>query len=294
VGTVAPGQAVSEPSTSPTAPADLAEAADGAVRRPEWRYRDHAWRGGSAALAVEVPIALQFNGIAHAVMLATPCDLEDFALGFSLSEGILDDAAQLYQVEVQRTDRGCTLALDVASAAFARLKQRRRTLAGRTGCGICGTESLDQVLRPLPQLALVERSIAPEALALASGALASAQVLQQATGATHGAAWCTLDGTIRTVREDVGRHNALDKLIGALVRARIDRTAGFALITSRASVEMVQKAASADIAVLAAVSAPTSLALDVAERCGLTLIGFTRGANFSVYSHRARLIGPAA
>jgi FdhD protein len=283
------------PSAPPPPDADAAQAeGPGAVAHAEWRLRDGTWRAGSAELAVEAPIAFEFNGIAHAVMLATPRDLEDFALGFSLSEGILDSAADLYAVDVQRTDPGYTLTLQVASAAFARLKQRRRTLAGRTGCGICGTESLEQVLRPLPTLALTQGVLGPQALAAATGALGGAQLLQQATGATHGAAWCTLDGAIVTVREDVGRHNALDKLIGALVRARVDRRAGFALITSRASVEMVQKAATADIAILAAVSAPTSLALEVAERSGLTLIGFARGANFSVYSHRARLAGGAA
>ncbi len=265
-----------------------------AVPRQEWRHREGTWHDRLADLAVEAPIALQFNGIAHAVMLATPRDLEDFALGFALSEGILEDAAELYQVEVERTAPGYTIALEVGSAAFARLKQRRRTLAGRTGCGICGTESLEQVLRPIPPLALVAELLAPAALARAAGDLPRAQVLQRQTGATHGAAWCSLDGTLQLVREDVGRHNALDKLIGALVRARIDRSVGFALITSRASVEMVQKAASAGMTVLAAVSAPTSLALEVAERCGLTLVGFARGANFSVYCHRARLAGAPA
>ncbi len=274
------------------APAD--EEGPGAVRRTEWRVGDGAWQAGSAALAVEAPIALQYNGIAHAVMLATPRDLEDFALGFSLSEGILADAAELYAVEVQRTDPGYTLHLQIGAAAFARLKERRRTLAGRTGCGICGTESLDQVLRPLPVLPAAAAVLAPAALAAAGAALPGLQGLQRETGATHGAAWCALDGRIVVLREDVGRHNALDKLIGALVRARIERGPGFALITSRASVEMVQKAASAGIGILAAVSAPTSLALEVAERCGLTLIGFTRGSRFSVYSHRARLIGAAA
>jgi formate dehydrogenase accessory protein FdhD len=173
------------------------------------------------------------------------------------------------------------------------LKERRRNLAGRTGCGLCGTESLDQVLRPMRPLALAEGILAPAALAAAGSALAGRQALQQQTGATHGAAWCLPDGSIHAVREDVGRHNALDKLIGTLVRGRIDRTSGFALITSRASVEMVQKAASVGIAILAAVSAPTSLALELAERCGLTLIGFARGADFSVYSHRGRLAGSA-
>jgi len=266
-------------------------AAKGAVVAGEWRHRDGAFARTDVLLAVETPIALQYNGIAHAVMLATPCDLEDFALGFSLSEGILSDAADLYQVDVRSEALGITLALDVAAGAFAALKERRRTLAGRTGCGICGTESLEQVLRPLPQLAPADGPLSARALAVATTALAGAQPLQQQTGATHAAAWCSIDGSVVHVREDVGRHNALDKLIGALRRARVPTDRGFALITSRASVEMVQKAATAGIGVLAAVSAPTSLALEVAQRCGLTLIGFARGAGFSVYSHPSRFTG---
>jgi len=277
--------------TEPTFPPPQEDATAGAVAITEWRLRDGAFLRSDAALAVEAPIALEYNGIAHAVMLATPRDLEDFALGFSLGEGILSDAADLYHVEIQAAAPGWTLALEVAAEAFARLKARRRTLAGRTGCGICGTESLDQVLRPLPQLALASWRLAAPALARASAALAAAQPLLQQTGATHGAAWCALDGALLQVREDVGRHNALDKLVGALRRERVPTDQGFALITSRASVEMVQKAATAGIGVLAAVSAPTSLAVDVAQRCGLTLIGFARGANFSVYTHRARLAG---
>jgi FdhD protein len=272
-------------------PEGAAEGADGALDRPEWRFRDGAWQAARAALAVETPVALQYNGIAHAVMLATPRDLEDFALGFSLSEGILAEPGELYGVELQATPPGWTIDLQVAAGAFARLKERRRTLAGRTGCGICGTESLEQVLRPLPTLPAGTPRIAPAALATAGAELARHQPLQQRTGATHGAAWCGADGHILALREDVGRHNALDKLIGALVAGRVERIGGFALITSRASVEMVQKAASAGIAVLAAVSAPTTLALEVAERCGLTLAGFTRGSHFSVYSHRERLQG---
>ncbi len=265
------------------------ESTAGAVATTEWRHRDGAFTRVDAALAVEVPIALEYNGISHAVMLATPCDLEDFALGFSLGEGILSDAAELYQVDVRVDAPGITLALEVAAGAFAALKQRRRTLAGRTGCGICGTESLEQVLRPLPKLPDSNWQLSAGALALASAALSGAQPLLRQTGATHGAAWCSLDGDLLAVREDVGRHNALDKLIGALRRARVSTDRGFALITSRASVEMVQKAATAGISVLAAVSAPTSLALEVAQHSKLTLIGFARGASFSVYTHRSRI-----
>ncbi len=267
------------------------EWAHGAVVAKEWRQRDGVFTRTDAALAVEVPVALQYNGISHAVMLATPCDLEDFALGFSLSEGILEDAADLYHVDTHRDALGITLALDVAGGAFAALKERRRTLAGRTGCGICGTESLQQVLRPLPMLAPAQWQVSVAALATAGTALAGAQPLLQQTGATHGAAWCSLDGSVLHVREDVGRHNALDKLIGALRRAQIPTERGFVLITSRASVEMVQKAATAGVCMLAAVSAPTSLALEIAQRCGLTLIGFARGASFSVYTHQSRIAG---
>jgi FdhD protein len=236
-----------------------------------------------------VPVAFEYNGISHAVMLATPADLEDFALGFSLSEAIVADASDFHGVEIHAAEAGITLAIDIAGAAFAHLKERRRTLAGRTGCGICGTESLDQVLRPLPALAAEAPRVTAAALAAAHARLPGVQRLQRDTGAAHGAAWCLADGTLVCAREDVGRHNALDKLIGALARARTDTSAGFALITSRASVEMVQKSATAGIALLAAVSAPTALAVRVADACGQTLIGFARGASFSVYTHPHRV-----
>jgi FdhD protein len=274
---------------TPTAAEPEARGHDTSV---ELRYRAGAMRTGSAELADETPIALEYNGVSHAVMLATPLDLDDFALGFSLSEGIVDAAGDLYSVEATACRDGITLAIEVSARAFAGLKERRRTLAGRTGCGICGTESLQQVLRPLPPLP-PGLSLAPAALARANRALSGSQPLQSATGATHAAAWCDAGGAIVMVREDVGRHNALDKLIGALARGRFDPSAGFALITSRASVEMVQKAASARIAVLAAVSAPTSLAARVADACGLTLIGFARGADFSIYTHPGRVAGAA-
>jgi FdhD protein len=251
-------------------------------------------RGGSVIapedIASEVPVAFEYNGISHAVMLATPADLDDFAVGFSLSEGIARPS-QCYGVEVRESAAGLTLAIEIASSALALLKAHRRTLAGRTGCGICGTESLDQVLRPLPDLSSLPLRIAPAALARAHAGLADVQPLQQRTGATHGAVWCGLDGAIVCAREDVGRHNALDKLIGALVRDGFEARAGFALVTSRASVEMVQKSATAGIAVLAAVSAPTALAVQVAANCGQTLIGFARGETFNVYSHGERIAG---
>ena len=262
----------------------------GQLQTPVLRVDGRATEDTTAAVAAEVPVAFQYNGIAHAVMLATPEDLEDFALGFSLSEGIVENRAEFYGVEVQPAYAGITLAIDAATEAFARLKNRRRTLAGRTGCGICGTESLDQVQRSLPALGGRGPRLKPAALEHAQAQLAAHQPLQRATGSTHGAAWCAPDGTILLVREDVGRHNALDKLIGALLRDEVDTGAGFALISSRASIEMVQKSATAGIALLAAVSAPTGFAVHTANACGQTLVGFVRGAGFTIYTHHQRIV----
>lgn len=239
-------------------------------------------------VAEEVPVALVFNGISHAVMLATPADLEDFALGFSLAEGILDAPNQLYGVDVESTPDGIALQLEIATEAFVRLKERRRTLAGRTGCGLCGTENLAEVARPIPPLAS-EVVIRRDAIVDAMRQLAAAQSLQKTTGAVHAAGWATFDGKLVASREDVGRHNALDKVVGALAKQRIAAADGFFVVTSRASFEMVQKAALAGAPLLAAVSAPTGLAIRTAEAAGLTLLGFTRGDDCVVYSHADRL-----
>jgi FdhD protein len=245
------------------------------------------WRGGrvqvlSDWLAEEAPVALVFNGISQAVMMATPADFEDFALGFGLTEGLLLDASELYGVEVAQACEGIEVQMEVSSACLARLKERRRTLAGRTGCGLCGTDSLAQVRRTLPTV--VPLPLAREALAQAQRTLRSWQSMQQLTGASHAAAWCNAQGDVQVVREDVGRHNALDKLVGALVRERVEAAAGFICITSRASFEMVQKAAMAGVGTLAAVSAPTALAVDTAVQCGLALAGFVRGDDFVAYT----------
>jgi FdhD protein len=250
-------------------------------------------RGGLAFavqdwVAQEVPVALEFNGISHAVMLATPLDLEDFALGFSLTEGILDGAHELYGVEAEPSALGITVRLDVAGAAFARLKQKRRSMAGRTGCGLCGTESLAQVSRALPVLAGGMR-LERRAIARAMTRLQAQQTLQQATGAVHAAAWCSAKGEVMFLREDVGRHNALDKLVGALATAEVEASAGFIAVTSRASFEMVQKTAMAGVSLLAAVSAPTSFAVQTAQRAGLTLVGFARKDDLVVYCLPERL-----
>lgn len=246
-----------------------------------------AWRDGACTvrpdwLAQEVPVALVFNGISHAVMLASPDDLADFALGFALTEGLLNDGSELYGIESERSEQGISLHLTVASACEWRLKERRRNLAGRTGCGLCGTESLDQVCRTVAQVPAVR--LRPGVLARAQRALREWQAMQQLTGAAHAAAWCDLDGRIVLLREDIGRHNALDKLIGAMAKAGTDPASGWVMVTSRASFEMVQKTAMAGAGLLAAVSAPTSMAVDLAERCGLALAGFVRGEDFVAYT----------
>ena len=242
-------------------------------------------------LAEETPVALIYNGVSHAVMLATAQDLEDFALGFSLSEGIIDNPSELYGIEIQPQSNGIALQCEIASERFAQLKQRRRTLAGKTGCGLCGAESLEQAVR-YPQPIVSQRVFSAASMVLGLLAIQSQQQLQQKTGATHACAYILADGTVQALREDVGRHNALDKLVGALPKQKTKQGQlpdGFIITTSRASFEMVQKTASAGIAMLVAVSAPTGLAVRVAQQCGLTLVGFARKDRFVVYSHPQRI-----
>ncbi|MBS0319922.1 MAG: formate dehydrogenase accessory sulfurtransferase FdhD [Proteobacteria bacterium] len=245
------------------------------------------------AIADEVPVALVYNGISHAVMLATPCDLHDFAVGFSLTEGIVARAGEVRDVEIEGGARGMTVTLEIPSERFVALKERRRNLAGRTGCGLCGTESLDAVFRPLPT---IEPGFAVDgdAIVRAFAALGERQPLHAATGAVHAAGWAQADGTVAMVREDVGRHNAFDKLIGAMARAGVPFDDGFALLTSRASSEMVQKAATMRIPMLAAISAPTALAVQLADDAGLTLAAFVRGNRYKVYTHGERIHMPVA
>ena len=252
------------------------------------RIRDGARITQTDALAEETAIALEFNGISYATMLATPADLEDFAVGFSLSEGVVMDAHEIRGVDILPGCDGIVVQIEIATEREVGMKARRRAMAGRTGCGLCGVESLDQVIRavaPVPRGA--DLSLAHLSHALTT--MRTRQSLHELTGATHAAGFMAADGTLRLVREDVGRHNALDKLIGALARARIDPAGGAAIVSSRASYEMVQKTASAGIGVLVAVSAPTALAVRLAQDAGLVLVGFMRGAHCVVYSHTDRL-----
>ena len=274
--------------TPSAAPDGAAADAPGARRVDVVVRRAGAVTAADDWLADEVPVALIFNGISHAVMLATPFDLEDFALGFGLTEGLLERADELYGVEVQPDPAGVRIEMDVSSACFARLKDRRRSMAGRTGCGLCGTESLEQVEPPLRPLAPCSVPLSPPAVAAALRAMPTHQKLQQRTGATHAAAWCAPDGSVRLVREDVGRHNALDKLVGAMVEAGADPRDGFVCITSRASVEMVRKAVAAGVTALIAVSAPTARAVATARRAGLALAGFARRDDLVLYAGAER------
>ncbi len=270
-------------------PNDALLSRGGVARRDVRGLRDGSPFARHDWVAEEVPVALEFNGIAHTVMLATPLDLGDFALGFSLSEGILASRAELYDAEQVEGPLGITLRLEVASSAFARLKERRRSMAGRTGCGLCGAESLAHVTRVLPALP-DGVPLQPRAIARAMRELSGLQTLQRATGAVHAAAWCSRNGEINLLREDVGRHNALDKLIGGMAAARLpDAPDGFIVVTSRASFEMVQKTAAAGVPLLAAVSAPTSLAITTAQAARLALIGFARGDDLVTYTHPERL-----
>lgn len=239
-------------------------------------------------VAEEVPVALIYNGVSHVVMLATPQDLEDFAVGFSLSEGIITRADEIYGVEIQPQPQGIELHITLAADRFFMLKERRRNLTGRTGCGLCGAESLAQALR-IPESLGTTGHFDHAAIVAAHQNIRARQPLQAVTGATHASAWVRPDGEIALVREDVGRHNALDKLIGARARSRAQGE-GFVLTTSRASYEMVQKTASAGIPMLVAVSAPTGLAIRIARNCGLTLVGFARQQQYVIYSHPERIL----
>lgn len=262
-----------------------------ADRPPAAITRQAAWRIGDAGvvaaeewLANEVPVALVYNGIAHVVMLATPCDLEDFALGFSLTEGVVEDASEVRGIEVAATGGGLELQVELASRAFAGLKGQRRQLAGRSGCGICGAESIERAIRPVVRVdhrPTVTLARVNDALA----ALNAAQQIRNDTGATHGAGWVDADGQLRLCREDVGRHNALDKLIGAMQRGGLATADGFVLLSSRASYEMVQKAARAGIGAVVAVSAPTALAVQVAEASGVALACWARGDRLTAYTY---------
>lgn len=262
----------------------------GYVERRIERWRDGNREFADDCIAEEMPIAMHYNGRSFAVMMATPRDLEDFALGFSLSEGLIDSPAQLTGIEAHPRLEGIELSMAVSSdAPAARLGPgQERLLPGRSGCGICGTRELEDAVRQPPAVR-ISASFSTAALERALRALDGHQPMNTATGAVHAAAWADAEGRILLVREDVGRHNALDKLIGAMHRAGCVPGAGMLLLTSRASYEMVTKAASAGIGVIAAISAPTALAVELARSAGVCLIGFARPGGYNVYTRPDRL-----
>ena len=262
--------------------------------RPAPRLRVYASRAeaGERLVAEEVPVSFSYNRLSHAVMMATPADLEDFGVGFSLTEGLVGRAAEIEELAVVSSPHGVELRMWVDGAVLARMEARRRVLAGPTGCGLCGLESLEQAVReppPVPPGVSVPAGEVADALA----ALEAAQSLNRATRAVHAAGLWRVGHGMVAVREDVGRHNALDKLAGAAARGGTDPAGCMVLLTSRVSVELVQKAARMGVPVLCAVSAPTSLALRVAERAGLTVAGIARGDGFEVFTHSGRIATPA-
>jgi FdhD protein len=236
----------------------------------------------------EIPVALVYHGVPHVVMLASPADLEDYAVGFTVSEGLVGDPKEIQSVEVVRGTDSIEVRIGIAGERFSELLRRRRNLTGRSGCGLCGAETVEEAIRP-PVKVAKGPTVTVADLHAALLQIESMQPVNARTGSIHAAAWVLPGRGIQLVREDVGRHNALDKVIGALVRSGAEVTAGYAIITSRASFEMVQKAAAAGITFVAAVSAPTGLAIRMAEQTGLTLVGFARRDQHVVYAHSERL-----
>ncbi|WP_404934014.1 formate dehydrogenase accessory sulfurtransferase FdhD [Nitratireductor sp. L15S-10] len=241
----------------------------------------------------ETPVALSYGGTTHAVMMATPADLEDFALGFSVTEGIISSADEIDSITVQELGPGIDLQIRLRDAANTRFEARRRRLAGPVGCGLCGIESIEEAMRSVPETASAQRFTAAE-ITGAVGDLHQHQELHRATGAVHAAGFYIPGKGIIAAREDVGRHNALDKLAGALVKAGIDRSTGAVIVTSRVSVEMVQKTAAIGAPLIAAVSAPTALAIRTAETAGMTLVALVRGEEFDIFTHPERVTIGAA
>ena len=252
------------------------------------RISDQSPSSDLSPVAEEIPVALVYNGEPFVVVMASPADLEDLAIGFSLTEGVIEQWTEPRRIEVVRHSRGIELQIEVNEADASRLAGRRRGISARTGCGVCGIESIDEVLR-VPRVVTSSDTVPIDALWRAAAELEARQPVNAETRAVHAAAFADRAGALRVVKEDVGRHNALDKVIGAMVRERVDPADGFVVVTSRASYELVQKAAAAGVPVLAAVSRPTGLAIQLAEQANITLVGLLRGRSANVYSHPARL-----
>lgn len=252
--------------------------------RSVWVVKDTSCRQQDDCVSTEMPVALVYNGISHVVLMATPQDLPELALGFSLTEGIIDSASQIYDIELGEDPNGLVVNIDLAASAFQSLKGRRRNMSGRTGCGLCGLDSLAAVkptLSPITRGAALNLSAIRHALAHFD----DGQVLRAQTGSVHGVAWADGQGQIQATFEDVGRHNALDKLIGWGMQRDLNWQHGFVLVSSRASFEMVVKSAVAGIGCVVAVSAPTTYAIDLADEANITLVGFARAQRQVIYTH---------
>jgi FdhD protein len=239
-------------------------------------------------VAEEVPVAIVFHNVPHVVMLATPANFEDFAVGFTLSEGLVGRPDEIREVDVTVGADAVDVRVTVAWERFTELLHRRRNLTGRTGCGLCGAETAEDAIREVPQVG-PGTDVTSEDLHAAIEQIATMQPINARTGSVHAAAWVVPGQGIQLVREDVGRHNALDKAIGALVRGKADLASGYMLITSRASYEMVQKCATVGISFLAALSAPTAFAVRIAQKTGMTLVAFARRDRHVVYANPGRL-----
>jgi len=255
-------------------------------RVERWRGQQHSIQ--QDYIAEEVPVSLVYNSEPHVVMLMTPANIEDFALGFSITEGIIQEPSELLSVHVYNRSNGIEARIKIPEARFAKMAGKGRNMTGRTGCGLCGATTLQQAVRDAKHVCGNLQLPAAELFA-ALNEIREQQKLNQLTGAVHAAAWIVPGQGIQCVREDVGRHNALDKLIGLLLRLGKNPAGGFLIMTSRASYELVQKAASVGVTLLAAMSAPTGLAIRLAEESGITLVGFARDDQHVVYSHPERL-----
>lgn len=262
--------------------------ADPLVRVRSLAFRRHGKSATERSIPEEAAVVFTYDGSAHAVMMATPRDLEDLATGFSLTEGIVAAPGDIRDLEVIAADAGIELRMWLSEAHGAALRDRRRHMAGPTGCGLCGIESLAEAIRPVRQVP-AGLMLTPEEIMRATEALAPLQTLNRESHAVHAAAYWRRGDGVSLIREDVGRHNALDKLVGGMARAGISGGDGLLLLTSRVSVEMVQKAAMAGIPTIVAVSAPTALAVRTADAAGMTLAAVARRDGFEVFTHPQRI-----
>jgi FdhD protein len=256
------------------------------VHRRIWR--EGGFSQGNRSIPEETPIALTYNAGTYAVMMASPQDLEDFAVGFSLTEGIVNSAADIQSLEVVGLDEGVELRMWLDHARADRLRERRRNIAGPTGCGLCGIDSIVEAARPATMVGL-GREFSADQIMQAMQSISSLQTLNIETRAVHAAAFWNPEQQVVALREDVGRHNALDKLTGALARQTVNATEGLVLLTSRVSVEMVQKTAVIGATVMVSVSAPTALAVRMADEAGITLAAIARSDGFEVFTHPHRI-----